>query len=98
MVTEIAQLEIKLGSEAAFEAAVAKIADLPRSRGFNGLELHRSVEKPQRYRILAKWDSVADHDAFRASPLFAEYRALVGPRFAATPEMEHTETVVTVSF
>lgn len=33
MVTEIAQLEIKPGSEAAFEAALTKIADLPRSKG-----------------------------------------------------------------
>ncbi|UTD28892.1 antibiotic biosynthesis monooxygenase [Bradyrhizobium sp. WD16] len=97
MITEIAQIEIKPGSEKDFEAAVAKARDaFGRSKGFLGFELHRSIEKPQRYRLLAKWQSVEAHTVdFRGSDNFAEWRTLVGPYFASPPEVEHTETVVT---
>ena len=94
MITEIAQIEIKPGTERDYEAAIAKAAALPPVAGFHGFELHRSIEKPQRYRFIAKWDSVEAHEAFRASERFAEWRALVGSFYAAPPEVEHTETVV----
>jgi quinol monooxygenase YgiN len=71
MITEIAQIDVKPGTEKDFEAAVAKArAAFGRSKGFHGFELHRSIEKPQRYR-------------------------LVGQYFAAPPDVEHTNTVVT---
>ena len=45
MITEIAQIEVKPGSEADFEAAVGKArAAFGRSKGFHGFELHRSIE------------------------------------------------------
>ena len=45
MITEIAQIEIKPGSEFDFEAAVAKArATFGRAKGFHGFELHRSIE------------------------------------------------------
>ena len=59
MVTEIAQIVVKPGSEKDFEAAVAKArAAFGRSRGFHGFELHRSIEKPQRYRLMVKWETL----------------------------------------
>jgi len=94
MITEIAQVQIKPGTEKDYEAAVAKAAALPPAKGNLGFELHRSIEKPHRYLLIAKWDTVDDHLAFRASEGFAEWRALVGPYFASPPEVEHTETVV----
>lgn len=96
MITEIAQIEIKAGSEADFEAAVAKARDaFGRSKGFHGFELHRSIEKPQRYRLMAKWETVEAHTVdFRGSENFAEWRGLVGGFFASPPEVEHTETVM----
>jgi heme-degrading monooxygenase HmoA len=96
MITEIAQIEVKPGSEKEFEASVAKArAAFGRAKGFHGFELHRSVEKPQRYRLMVKWESVEAHTVgFRESANFAEWRALVGPYFAAPPEVEHTEIVV----
>lgn len=97
MITEIAQIEVKAGSEKEFEEAVAKArAAFGRSKGFRGFELHRSIEKPQRYRLLAKWDTVEAHTVeFRGSANFTEWRGLVGSFFASPPEVEHTETVVT---
>jgi heme-degrading monooxygenase HmoA len=55
MITEIAQIDVKPGTEKDFEAAVAKArAAFGRSKGFHGFELHRSIEKPQRYRLMVK--------------------------------------------
>ncbi|KJC35957.1 antibiotic biosynthesis monooxygenase [Bradyrhizobium sp. LTSP885] len=97
MITEIALIDVKPGSEADFEAAVAKARPLfLRAKGGKGFELHRSIEKPSRYRLLAKWETVENHTVdFRGSEDFATWRALVGPYFAAPPEVEHTETVLT---
>jgi len=94
MITEIAQIEIKPGTEKNYEAAIAKAATLPPVEGFHGFELHRSIEKPSRYRFIAKWDTVEAHNAFRGSEKFGEWRALVGPYYAAPPEVEHTMIVV----
>ena len=97
MITEIAQIEVKAGSEADFEAAVGKARDaFGRAKGFHGFELHRSIEKPQRYRLMVKWDTLENHTVdFRGSENFTEWRGLVGDFFASPPEVEHTETVVT---
>ena len=98
MITEIAQIDVKPGSEADFEAAVAKAgAAFGRSKGFHGFELHRSIEKPQRYRLLVKWETLETHTVdFRGSENFTEWRGLVSGFFAAPPEVELTNTVVTI--
>ena len=96
MITEIAQIEVKPGTQKDFEAAVAKARPLfLRAKGGRGIELHRSIEKPTRYRLLAKWDTVENHTVdFRGSEDFQAWRGLVGQYFASPPEVEHTETVV----
>jgi heme-degrading monooxygenase HmoA len=97
MITEIAQIDVKPGMEAEFEAAAAKARPLfARAKGSVSIELHKSIEKPQRYRLLAKWETLENHTVdFRGSEDFAAWRALVGPYFAAPPEVEHTVTVLT---
>jgi quinol monooxygenase YgiN len=97
MITEIAQVEIKAGHEEDFEAACAKARPLfLNARGGIGFELHRSIEKRSRYRLLAMWETLENHTVdFRNSPAFAEWRTLVGPFFAGPPEVEHTEIVLT---
>jgi heme-degrading monooxygenase HmoA len=96
MITEIAQIDVKPGTEKEFEAAVAKArAAFGRAKGFHGFELHKSIEKPQRYRLMVKWATLENHPVdFRGSENFAEWRGLVGQFFAGAPEVEHTETVV----
>ena len=97
MVLEIAQVDIKPGQEAEFEAGVAKAAPLfKRAKGCKSLSLQRSVEKPSRYRLFIGWDTVENHTVdFRGSEDFTAWRGLVGQYFAAPPEVEHTETVLT---
>ena len=96
MITEIAQIDIKPGSEKEFEAAIAKAEPIfKRCKGWKGFELHRGIEKPSRYRLHIKWETLENHTVdFRGSENFAEWRALVGPHFASPPEVEHTNTVV----
>jgi heme-degrading monooxygenase HmoA len=96
MITEIAQIDVKPGTEKDFEAAVAKARPLfLRAKGGRGIELHKSIEKPSRYRLMAKWDTLENHTVdFRGSEDFTAWRGLVGQYFAAPPEVEHTETVL----
>jgi heme-degrading monooxygenase HmoA len=96
MIWEIAQIEVKPGSEADFEAGVAKAAPLfQRAKGCHGMELQRSVEFPSRYRLVVTWETVENHMVdFRQSEDFQAWRGLVGAYFAAAPAVEHTRQVV----
>jgi heme-degrading monooxygenase HmoA len=92
MILEIAQIDVKPGLEAEFEAGVARAAPLfQRAKGCGGLELQRSIEKPTRYRLFVRWATLEDHTvAFRGSADFQEWRKLVSHCFAQPPEVEHT--------
>ena len=96
MVLEIAQIDVKPGLESEFEAGVRKAAPLfQRAKGCTGMELQRGVEKPGRYRLFVKWQTVENHTIdFRGSADFQEWRKLVGHCFATPPEVEHTTQAV----
>ena len=65
-------------------------------QGCKGLALNRSVEKPSRYRLFVTWDTIENHTVdFRGSAAFAEWRAIVGPFFAAPPAVEHFDLLAT---
>jgi quinol monooxygenase YgiN len=91
MVLEIAQIDVKPGMELDFEAGVAKAVTLfRRAKGCASVKLMRSVEKPERYRLFVRWQTIENHTVdFRGSPDFQEWRNLVGACFAAPPEVEH---------
>ncbi len=95
MIFEVAQIEVQPGTEADFEAGVAKAAPLfQAARGCRSFRLHRSIEHPSRYRLVVGWDDVAAHmEGFRESEAFQQWRAIVGPYFAGPVQMEHVETV-----
>ncbi len=96
MIFEIVEIEVKAGEEAAFEKGVTKAVPLfQRARGCRGMELQRTVEKPSKYRLVVKWETVEDHMVhFRGSEAFQEWRRLAGPYFASAPTVEHTQTVL----
>lgn len=96
MILEVADIRIRPGQNAAFEAAIqhgiATVAS--RAQGFQGAKVNRGIESPERYMLQIFWDTLEDHTvAFRQSPLFAEWRAIVGPFFATAPVVEHFELV-----
>ena len=96
MILEIAQIDVKPGSESEFEAGIEKASAIFRqAEGCRGFEVRRSVEKPQCYRLLIQWDSVEVHtEAFTGSQAWKDYRALVSDTFADKPQVEHTELVL----
>ena len=94
MILELADFRIHPGQQAAFEEAVKRgIATVVnRAQGFKGAKVNRSVESPERYILQIFWETLEDHTVhFRGGPLFAEWRAIVGPFFAAPPVVEHFE-------
>jgi len=96
MILEIAQIDVSPGSESQFEAAVQQAVPLfRRAKGCRAMTLARSAEKPSRYRLFLQWETLENHVVdFRESADFQEWRSLVGPYFAAPPEVEHvTETL-----
>jgi heme-degrading monooxygenase HmoA len=96
MILEIAQIDVKPGMENEFEGGVKKAAPIfQRAKGCKGMTLQRSVEKPARYRLFVKWDTLENHTVdFRGSPDFQEWRKLVGHCFATPPDVEHVQETV----
>ncbi|MBX3572735.1 MAG: antibiotic biosynthesis monooxygenase [Mesorhizobium sp.] len=91
MIIEVATIRVKPGLEAEFEAAVGKAVEVfRRAEGCLGLVLTRCVEDPSHFDVVIRWKTLEDHTVgFRTSPLFAEWRALVGPYFAEPPSVKH---------
>jgi quinol monooxygenase YgiN len=96
MITEIAQIDVKPGTEAEFEKGVKQAVPIfRRAKGCRSMELRRSIEKPTRYRLFVGWDTVENHtDDFRGSADFQEWRKLVAHCFASPPEVEHVSEAV----
>jgi len=87
---EIARIDIVEADRTAFEAAAAKAVPLfAAAEGCREMKLLRSHEVGGRYWLLVEWRDVAAHEAFRQTPAFAEWRALVGGYFASAPLVEH---------
>lgn len=97
MITEMAELLIKTGSEQQFEAAVAQAVPLfQRARGCRAMRLERGIENPDAYLLVVAWETLEDHEIhFRQSADFLEWRRLVGDYFAAPPKVVHTRAVLT---
>ena len=96
MFMEVAEIQVKPGTETQFEAAVTAAVPLfQRAKGCSAMRLERSVEQPSRYTLLVRWATVDNHMVdFRESADFQEWRRLVGDFFAAPPQVGHTTTVV----
>jgi len=94
MAFEIARIDIRPGSHDAFEAAVSRATPLFRqAQGCRSMRLLKSHEQECGYWLIVDWTDVAAHEAFRAAPAFAEWRALAGPYFTGTPMVEHGLTI-----
>ena len=92
MILEIADIRIAPGQQAAFEEALQRgLANVvSQAKGFKGAKVNHGIESPQRYVLQIFWETLEDHTvAFREGPLFAQWRAIVGPFFAAPPVVEH---------
>ena len=96
MILELADIRIQPGQNTAFEEAIQRGLQtaINQAKGFQGYTVNRGVESTERYVLQIFWDTLEDHTVgFRESPAFAQWRAIVGPFFAAPPVVEHFELV-----
>ncbi|MBL8323563.1 MAG: antibiotic biosynthesis monooxygenase [Rubrivivax sp.] len=96
MILEIADIRIQPGQQAAFDEAIQRGLKtvIARARGMKGWKVNRGLETPERYVLMIFWETLEDHTVhFRGGPLFAEWRAIVGPFFAQPPVVEHFSLV-----
>ena len=96
MILELADIRIAPGKNAEFDAAIVRGIETVASKtvGFRGYQVHKGIETPERYVLMIFWDTLENHTVdFRQGPLFAQWRAIVGPYFASPPQVEHFESV-----
>jgi heme-degrading monooxygenase HmoA len=90
MVLEVAQFDIRPGAEEAFEAGYRSVVGaLRESAGLLSIRMTRGIETPTRFVLLAEWESVQAHQAFRDSDRFAIWRGGIGEHFDQPPHVEH---------
>jgi len=93
MILEVALLQIKPGDGHRFEQAFPQAEKvLVQAKGRLSHELRRCIETPDRYLLLVRWETLEAHtEGFRGSPLFQQWRAVIGPFFDGAPVVEHYE-------
>ena len=94
-VLELAILDVIQGEEDAFEKAFEHaqsiIASMP---GYLGHELQRCIETPNRYVLLARWQTLEDHTVgFRQSAQYQEWKSLLHHFYDPFPIVEHYQPV-----
>lgn len=93
MVTELADFSIDPRHPEDFLAAYRGARHLLVDAGASDVSMSRGVESPDRFVMLVAWDSLEQHQAFRAGPTFADWRSAIGGFFAADPRVEHLSAV-----
>jgi len=96
MILELADIRIAPGKNAEFDAAIQRGLEtvISQAKGFLGYEVRKGVESPERYLLMIRWATLENHTVdFREGPLFPQWRAIVGPFFAAPPVVDHFSLV-----
>jgi heme-degrading monooxygenase HmoA len=82
-------LDVMVGREDEFEVAFAEakaiIASMP---GFESLQLHRCIERPNRYLLLVSWERLKTTEGFRKSPEYEGWRLLLHHFYEPFPTVE----------
>ena len=92
MILEIADIRVAPDQQAAFDEAIQRAhqhRDVE-GEGMRGYKVSQGTESPERYVLQIEWDTLEDHTVvFREGPLFAQWRAIIGPYFTSPPVVEH---------
>ncbi len=96
MILEVAILNIRPGQaqefEVAFNQASSIIASMP---GYVSHQLQKCVEKPDRYILLAYWQTLEAHTiGFRGSAQYQNWKKLLHHFYDPFPTVEHFEMVL----
>ena len=95
MILEIAQLQVRPGLAAEFEAAFSMaqhiIASMP---GYLGHQLQKCIEQDHHYMLLVTWRSVEDHEiGFRQSAQYQAWRKLLHHFYDPFPTVLHYKSI-----
>lgn len=95
MVLEVAILDVVPSQEREFEEAFRQAQRIISSaHGYIGHELKRCMERPNRYILLVRWQTLEDHtEGFRGSPAYQEWKRLLHRYYDPFPTVEHYEPV-----
>lgn len=95
MILEVAILNIRAGQAQAFEVAFKQAASIISSMpGYVSHELQKCIENPDRYILLAYWETLEAHTVgFRGSLEYQEWRKLLHHFYDPFPVVEHFEQV-----
>lgn len=97
MILELVDIRIHPGQQAVFDEAIQRGIEtvLSKAKGYLGYSVNKGIETPERYILQIFWTTLENHTIdFRESPAFSDWRAIVGPLFAAAPMVEHFTLVV----
>ena len=92
MILELVDIRIQPGKQTEFDAAVQRGLEqvIANATGYKGHVINKCIETPERYVVQIYWETLENHTVdFRESPAFQDWRAIVGPFFAAPPTFEH---------
>jgi heme-degrading monooxygenase HmoA len=95
MILELADFRIAPERTADFEAAMEELKTvIASSPGYLGHTIQRSLETPERYVLLVRWERLEDHTrGFRGSAAFETWRSRLGAHRDGAV-VEHFETVL----
>lgn len=95
MILEVALLDVLPDRTDEFERAFAEASEIISSaQGYLSHELQRCVEKPERYILLVRWQTLEDHTkGFRGSEAYGEWKRLLHHFYDPFPTVEHFEPV-----
>lgn len=96
MILEVAILDVKpemCGEfESVFRRALSIIASM---KGYVSHELQRCLEKPSRYILLVRWNTLEDHTiGFRQSKEYLEWKRLLHHFYDPFPTVDHYESII----
>jgi heme-degrading monooxygenase HmoA len=96
MILEVAVLDVKPDQTKTFESAFATAGGIiARAKGYRGHELRRCIERPDRYLLLVRWDTLENHtEGFRKSADYQEWKRLLHHFYDPVPTVEHYSDAV----
>jgi heme-degrading monooxygenase HmoA len=96
MILEHAILDVAPERTADYERALAEaLPFIAATPGFIDLEVRPCLERPGRYLLLVRWESVEAHEVgFRRSERYQHWRALLHGFYDPFPTVEHYGEVI----
>jgi heme-degrading monooxygenase HmoA len=91
MILETALIHVVPGQEAEFLNAIEEAKKvLKEAKGWKSISVKQGIERPSTFMLQLEWETLENHTVdFREGPLFAKWRAIIGPFFASAPDVEH---------